>query len=177
MQEMEELWVWSLGWEDPLEEEVTTHSCILAWEIPWIKEPHRLVHGSQRVGHDWVYTLMHLCTYKMFSVVTPACSLGPGLGKGLFAKWSINMDVFKMPDMTLRVYTLISSYRRSYLSICFAAITRGIRAEILLLGQSAAFMGGQNMHCFTWLISRPHCCSLRWCLVSVFSWAKCQIYP
>ena len=31
--------VWSLGWEDPLEKEMATHSSILAWEIPWTEEP------------------------------------------------------------------------------------------------------------------------------------------
>jgi len=36
---MQETWVQSLGWEDPLEEEMTTHSNILAWEIPWTEEP------------------------------------------------------------------------------------------------------------------------------------------
>ena len=35
MQEMQEMRVWSLGREDPLEKEMTTHSSILAWEIPW----------------------------------------------------------------------------------------------------------------------------------------------
>ena len=35
MQEMQEIWVQSLGWEDPLEQEMATHSSILAWEIPW----------------------------------------------------------------------------------------------------------------------------------------------
>ena len=43
---------WSLGWEDPLEKEMVTHSSILAWEIPWAEEPGRLQSvGSQRVGH------------------------------------------------------------------------------------------------------------------------------
>ena len=32
------MWVQSLGWEDPLEEEMATHSSILAWEIPWTEE-------------------------------------------------------------------------------------------------------------------------------------------
>ena len=50
---MQEGWVQSLGWEDPLEEEMVTHSSILAWRIPWIKEPGRLQSmGSQRVRHD-----------------------------------------------------------------------------------------------------------------------------
>ena len=34
-----ETWVRSLGWEDPLEKEMATHSSILAWRIPWIEEP------------------------------------------------------------------------------------------------------------------------------------------
>ena len=38
----QEMSVWSLGWEDPLEEEMTTHSGILAWETPWTEEPGRL---------------------------------------------------------------------------------------------------------------------------------------
>ena len=41
MQEMQETWVLSLGWEDPLEEEKATHSSILAWRIPWAEEPGR----------------------------------------------------------------------------------------------------------------------------------------
>ena len=41
------------GWEDPLVKEMTTHSSILAWKIPWTEEPSRLQSmGSQRVGHD-----------------------------------------------------------------------------------------------------------------------------
>ena len=50
---MQETWVQSLGWEDPLEKEMATHSRILAWRIPWMEEPGGLQStGSQRVGHD-----------------------------------------------------------------------------------------------------------------------------
>ena len=53
MQEMHETRVQSLGQEDPLEEGMATHSNILAWEIPWTKEPGGLQSmGSQRIGHD-----------------------------------------------------------------------------------------------------------------------------
>ena len=53
MQEMQETWVRSLNQEDPLEEEMATHSSILAWEISWTEEPGRLQSmGSQRVRHD-----------------------------------------------------------------------------------------------------------------------------
>ena len=54
MQELQETQVWSLGWEDPLEKDMVTHSSILAWKIPWTEEPGRLQSvGSQRVRHDW----------------------------------------------------------------------------------------------------------------------------
>ena len=43
----------SLGWEDPLEKEMATHSSTLAWKIPWAEEPSRLQSMElQRVGHD-----------------------------------------------------------------------------------------------------------------------------
>jgi len=41
-EELKEMWVRSLGWKDPLEEEMATHSNIFAWEIPWTEEPGRL---------------------------------------------------------------------------------------------------------------------------------------
>ena len=50
---MWQTWVQSLGWEDPLEKEMATHSSTLAWKIPWTEEPGGLQSmGSQRVGHD-----------------------------------------------------------------------------------------------------------------------------
>ena len=51
---VQEIWVRSLGWEDPLEESMATHSSILAWRIPWTEEPGRLQSiGSQRAEHNW----------------------------------------------------------------------------------------------------------------------------
>ena len=43
---MQEIWVWSLGWKDPLEKEMATHADILAWRIPWTEEPG----GLQPIG-------------------------------------------------------------------------------------------------------------------------------
>ena len=55
---MQETWVRSLGQEDPLEEEMATHSSILAWRIPWTEEPVGPQSiGSQRVGHDLATSL------------------------------------------------------------------------------------------------------------------------
>ena len=50
---MQETWVQSLGWEDPLEKGKATHSSTLAWKIPWTEELGRLQSmESLRVGHD-----------------------------------------------------------------------------------------------------------------------------
>ena len=54
-EETQETWVWSLGWEDPLEEEIATHASILAWNISWTEE-------LQRLGHNWAHgTLTVFC--------------------------------------------------------------------------------------------------------------------
>ena len=50
---MQETWVRSLGWEDPLEKEMAVHSSTVAWKIPWTEETGTLQSmGLQRVGHD-----------------------------------------------------------------------------------------------------------------------------
>ena len=55
---VQEMWVQSLGWEDPLEKGMVTHSSILAWRIPWTEEPGGgepggpQSKGSQRVRYD-----------------------------------------------------------------------------------------------------------------------------
>ena len=57
---VQETWFLSLGQEDPLEEEMPTHSSILAWEIPWTEEPEGLQSVElQRVGHDWASEREH----------------------------------------------------------------------------------------------------------------------
>ena len=63
---MRETWVQSLGWEDPLENEMATHSSTLAWKIPWTEEPGRLQSmGSQRVRHtEQLHLVLHAAQYK-----------------------------------------------------------------------------------------------------------------
>ena len=64
---VQETWVWSLGWEDPLEKEMATHSSILAWKISWTEEPGGLQSiGSQRVGHNWATN-----TYLLYFLWSP----------------------------------------------------------------------------------------------------------
>ena len=62
MQEMQEMQVQSLGWEDPLEEEMATHSSIPAWKIPQTEEPGGLVHGFSKELDTAECVPMHACT-------------------------------------------------------------------------------------------------------------------
>ena len=59
-----ETWVQSLGWDDPLEKGMATHSSVLAWRIPWTEEPGGLQSmGSQRV--DTTEQLIHSHTHVL----------------------------------------------------------------------------------------------------------------
>ena len=57
---VQDIWVWSLGQEDPLEEGMASHSCVLGWRIQRIEEPGGLQSmGSQRVRHNWATKHTH----------------------------------------------------------------------------------------------------------------------
>ena len=61
---MQDIWVWSLGWEDPLEKDMATHSSILAWKTPWTEKPGRLC----GVAKSW--TQLNDCTTSMIRTIT-----------------------------------------------------------------------------------------------------------
>ena len=71
---MRETWVLSLGWEDPLEKEMATHSSTLAWKIPWTEKPGRLQsHGvakSQTRLSDFTFTFINVNAQE---VLSPLC--------------------------------------------------------------------------------------------------------
>ena len=78
MQELHETWLWSLGKEDFLEEEMATHSRVLAWTNPWTEEPGGLQFmKSQRVGHDWAteHTCTHYAFYFEIALKIESCGL------------------------------------------------------------------------------------------------------
>ena len=74
---MWEIWIWSLGWEDPLEKSMANHSSILAWRIPWTEETGGLQSlGSERVRHYWMTNAFTFtCTSSSPSPVLPTLSL------------------------------------------------------------------------------------------------------
>ena len=62
---MWETWVSSLGWEDPLQKEMATHSSFIAWRLSWTEEPGSLQSmGSQRVGHEAKWALESITMNK-----------------------------------------------------------------------------------------------------------------
>ena len=66
---MQEMWVQSLGWKDPLEKERTTHSSILAWKIPWTEEPGELQSTGVAKESDTIQRLsMHMRTHTLTDV-------------------------------------------------------------------------------------------------------------
>ena len=95
---IQETWVQSLGQEDLLEKEMATHSSILAWKIPWMEEPGRLSStGSQRVGHDWVTSLMYI--WKFVKDVMPSHLLifsCISCNKGILHNHSSNIEISKL---------------------------------------------------------------------------------
>ena len=82
---IQEIQVWFLGWEDPLEEGMETHSSILSWRIPWTEEPGKLQSmGSRRTRHNWatslsLFTFMH---WRKKWQPTPVFLPGESQGRG-----------------------------------------------------------------------------------------------
>ena len=65
---VQEIRVLSLGWEDPLEKKMATHSSTLVWKISWTEEPGRLQStGSQRVRHDFTFTFIYIYIYYIYT--------------------------------------------------------------------------------------------------------------
>ena len=82
---MRDTWIRSLGWEDPLEKGMATHSSILAWGIPRTEEPSGLqAMGLQRVGHDHTTFTFTLSFPRSSTGKESACNAGgPGSILGL----------------------------------------------------------------------------------------------
>ena len=113
---MWETQVRSLGWEDPLEKEMATHSSTLAWKIPWTEECCRLQSmGLQRVRHDWATSLSPFNILKSIKVGTT----------DLYANvWlfmvSTIMQAFKMVCQCVSEFTFlwISKKRCRWMHVC-----------------------------------------------------------
>ena len=97
---LQETQVLSLGWENPLEKEVATHSSILAWWIPWTEEPAGLQFvGLQRVGHDWAT-----------NTFTFPISSAPNVSSPLGWQRSPNLDQIDCYDLVLHDWVQPRTY-------------------------------------------------------------------
>ena len=111
-----------LCWEDPLQKEMATHSCTLAWKIPWTEEPGGLQSmGSLRVGHDlatslWLFTFMHWRRKWQ-----PPPVFLPGESQGQGAWWAA---VYGVAQSQTRLKWLRSSSSRTIRASCIEKRTR-----------------------------------------------------
>ena len=123
---MQETQVQSLGWEDPLEKGMATHSRFLAWRIPWTEEPGGLQSiGSQRVRHDWAtntHTHTSLSELYLACLVAGACTQHSGCVSwaksphpGLYTHSALLAEASKS--------VLVAAKWRSYHTMTFQAIT------------------------------------------------------
>ena len=118
---LQETQVQSLVWEDPLEEEMTTHSSTLAWKIPWTEEPGRLQSkGLQRVRHNWATKHSHtlkqpqssVCHERAFPGVKREQAEGQRYPSPfcLVSSWSPSVLSFDVSPLTLLCSHKITGY-------------------------------------------------------------------
>ena len=94
VQETQEMRVWSLGGEDPMQEKMATHSTILVWKIQRKKEPGRLKSkGSQGVGHEWatkhILSVSHTIVLTLWDPMncSPPVSTVSGILQAIILDW------------------------------------------------------------------------------------------
>ena len=115
---MQETWLRSLGWEDPLEKEIATHSSIIAWKIPWTEEPGRLQPtGLQRVGHD--------CVTSLWSWFGQQVSLSSRLWSSSFFEHFLTFC-----HKIIHMY-LVLSLPQPWIMLCFCFVERGVSCQDL----------------------------------------------
>ena len=97
---MQETWVWSLGWEDPLEKGMTTYSSILAWRIPWTEEPGRLrsMESQSQTRLSYFHFLIRngLDAFKNFRVFRIETSSSPFPPLSHVFSWDLEHLIFKI---------------------------------------------------------------------------------
>ena len=99
IQETQEMWVWSLGWEDALEEKVATHSGILAWRIPWTEKP-----GS-----------LHPCGHKELDMTEQLSSISPLVPN---SPCSGGLLITRFPESTSKTPGFLCLHKLHFLTSC-----------------------------------------------------------
>ena len=112
IQEAQEMWIWSLGWEDSLEKEMATHSNILAWKIPWTEEPGWLQSIESVMPSDHLILCPPLLllpsvfpSIRVFSIESVVCIKWPKY-------WSFNFSISSSNE-----YPGLISFRMDWLDL------------------------------------------------------------
>ena len=159
---MQEPWVWSLGWEGPLEKEMATHSSVLAWEIPWTEEPGGLQYrGSHRVGHDRSDLAQHSALIIACCLLSPTSLLPSAQGDSYVLQWqgvfiaqtlsqSKYLNICWVVQPGIRSYQLEIDHRRTYLVVqCLRLGFPGQRVQVWSLVEelgSHMFLSQKNQN-------------------------------
>ena len=138
---MQETWVWSLGREDPLEKEMTTHSSTLAWKIPRTEEPSRLQSMvSQRVKHNWVTSL--LLSFHLFL---------------LYARHRLMVILHISSHLILKIFLARCNYipfleiEAEWFNLCMVQLVLGHKPK------KSGFRNSSNHWCWQNLFSKDVC--------------------
>ena len=123
----QEIQIWSLGQEDPLEKGVATHSSIFPWRIPWREEPGRLQSMElQRVGHDWA--TKYACMLYLESETKwggwPSPATQQGVRSGLEFE-SLGLKFSALLTVAQRLPSGVSK-ATAFLSFCFIHVSSSL---------------------------------------------------
>ena len=128
MQETQETWVLSLGWEDLLEEEMAAHSSILAWKIPWTEDPQ----GCSPWGCKEFDATGHTCTNRrtLYSNISFQLYIFPFSCNKFLLYPSFKSQIFlTLSDFPRQIQTLLCCYHLLYLvffplTVCLESLIR-----------------------------------------------------
>ena len=138
--------VWSLGQEDPLEEEMSTHSSILAWKVPRTEEPGRLQSkGSQRVGHKWATSGSEGIEVFLFVAVVQLLNHVPLCATPWIAAHQASLS-FTISLSLLKLMSFEWVIPSNYLILCHPLLLPSIFPSIMVFPVSWLFESGcQNI--------------------------------
>ena len=158
---MWEIWVQSLGWKEPLEKEMATHSSIIAWSIPCTEEPGRLQSmGLQRVRHKLNdFHLFLLLLYQLHlrsSGIRPQWLGTPGLQNRVNKRWESNHQILLIFSFCAFASQLTPSSSREYLKcsqqlsvcvcVCVCACVLVIQSCLTLCDPTDYILPGSSVH-------------------------------
>ena len=148
-------WVWSLGQKDPLEEEMTIHSSILAWRIPWARGGLQSM-GSKEWDNDWVtkqpppdlksnrrYSLNTFNHFEIISYLVDKCQpINPSICRKWIRNEGIAWDLYSSKSL-IRIFIFFFFFPRSTLfylqSHCFICTFMGCPKALLFLSNPGNF--------------------------------------